>query len=1626
MICIKQIWKYMACALTLILSVPLWGKSELPVLPATIAVQGLSLNINPQASVYDENTGFSGTGTIFFPALGRELPVTYTNVRLDNRSLWQSGSIKARIAPDLLKAAAIDDVEHPKFVGNFDRLKNFIKTARSHTNELPLMLNAVPSYENANFGTLAVMLTEINVSDEGATASMMALERMPEGIYLPFTRTGIAFDPLSMQPFKTTELALTATAEVADVQLPITFLAGDATGSKGTYVSFDCNGIKAFRIEGFHKFTSGIVTPSPASAPPVVASFVAEVKSLRQFVVKVTIPKFTVFGIEDVAFEILDAEIDYSDSENPLTLPEAYFKEMGNTAPTKRETWKGIYIGNVGISLPTLPMRDKDGNPFAFGSKDMIYDKGNGFSATVYAKLGGFADINIKGFRLTLDEFNFRLKKSSVQNLNFLGGLAIPVLLDEKGALQYKATFNTSKEANQPKFQVGVEFPKDIELQVPLLELAGCKLQKTSVVQISNKNDKWNVFANLQGAFTIGTKAPKLFLGLPFEGWKIGDDPSVATQSGAEELPMNFKAFDLDGSSNSAPPKKMSGFPLTVDGIRFNSEKGGYKFTIDVGVAIGSGTSSFQAKGGIVISAGLQFSKLISKKPWEGIEFKDISMDKLAVNADMSAFIFRGELLFLNNHPIFGNGFQAKNMMLKVKAGKGFELTTEAVFGNKDNYSYFYIDGNLAFGNPVPLAGPLYLHGAGGGVYFNMKQQLSGDGKTYSYVPQKDTKGLNLRVNVGLTKRETFDAVGEMQFEFGAEWELRFFKIVVKAGLLNDISTVQIAASTPYYASKVAGNFTFMFDNVNKNITANAYVQLQNIPIDGKAELNMFFDLEDGSNWFVRFGTPKTPAYVSWGPVRVGMYLMLGKGVGDLPNMGEIVPELVSMDLVRARRDDFNRTTSLNSTGSGFAFGISYKLEQEFSFLMFSGGVKAAFGVDVALRNDLVCKDGRKIGWNGWNLQGQAYAYLGARVDIDVDLWFVSGRFNIATLQVGAVLEAQLPEPLKLSGRVAARYSILGGLVKGKFNIKFEIIKDGTPCEVETFPTSPAVGVPIVSATYPESQGEMQVFDDIIVSTNLAIRNTQTYEFVNKDGNTSRHFYKVRLTQVDIVQGTKTLATMANSDIVYKDDYTFVLTPRVALPSKTSLKLVISAKAYDTQENGNIIKEIGKGESRTVEFKTGERPEKVYTPMIGYSAPGTDQKYWYKGYAKPQVILKQEGYGYLFDPNPNGVPSEYKWRLYKKEGADSVLVGTYDLNSDLSTIDTVRVGNKITFQQSRSFSFLKLNELNLDKKATYRMEVVRQPKDIKKVTSVTDASTKTAAGSDADNEAIMQTRQLSVTKGNLQEIAILYSNEFSISQFDDVAEKIAIDVKSVSTETPNSLGQPHANSTDNLDGQLMRVGYRPFITMAGTVQEPLDKYDIQRIVLNSSVIESVGSEFNNKIYNTQSELIGNKAVEHRIMTEFAHRYGSGTDSYHNDKVMNSSFNNFVRAGDRGVELVFNSVNVLWARSELMNYSAQNIRLASARQEERGTGRYKKKFTGSGRGSDFQKIEIMETVTVYDNSTFISHWWGSYSSYRYQPGSYKINATLSYTAPNTIPERFDQKLPSGTVKTYKFSFTPPSR
>ena len=78
-------------------------------------------------------------------------------------------------------------------------------------------------------------------------------------------------------------------------------------------------------------------------------------------------------------------------------------------------------------------------------------------------------------------------------------------------------------------------------------------------------------------------------------------------------------------------------------------------------------------------------------------------------------------------------------------------------------------------------------------------------------------------------------------------------------------------------------------------------------------------------------------------------------------------------------------------------------------------------------------------GKNGFYATGQMYAYLAGEVGLMLDLWIYKGKIPLAEITLGALLKAGFPNPTWAFGRVRAKGSVLGGLVKFESAVEFKM-----------------------------------------------------------------------------------------------------------------------------------------------------------------------------------------------------------------------------------------------------------------------------------------------------------------------------------------------------------------------------------------------------------------------------------------------------------------------------------------------------------------------------------------------------------------------------------------------------------
>jgi hypothetical protein len=232
-------------------------------------------------------------------------------------------------------------------------------------------------------------------------------------------------------------------------------------------------------------------------------------------------------------------------------------------------------------------------------------------------------------------------------------------------------------------------------------------------------------------------------------------------------------------------------------------------------------------------------------------------------------------------------------------------------------------------------------------------------------------------------------------------------------------------------------------------------VNINATPVTGGGQAVLH--IEPG-NWYFKIGEPASRIQIrlaSW-LGQVGAYLMMGKNLPPPPTPPANVYAVLGAP---------SPTRNSNiAAGNGFAFGANISMSTgRQTWAIFYGEFSAGGGFDIAVLKQQNC-----TGINGWQAQGQLYAYVtgsvGLYVDISGHLWkpcgpwycYVckwckccyfgyKGNFEILGISAAMLLEAGAANPLWAKGTVRGNYSILGGLVKGSCTYQFS---KGTECRI--------------------------------------------------------------------------------------------------------------------------------------------------------------------------------------------------------------------------------------------------------------------------------------------------------------------------------------------------------------------------------------------------------------------------------------------------------------------------------------------------------------------------------------------------------------------------------------------------
>ncbi|MCB0604194.1 MAG: hypothetical protein KDC25_04935, partial [Saprospiraceae bacterium] len=967
-----------------------------------------------------------------------------------------------------------------------------------------------------------------------------------------------------------------------------------------------------------------------------------------------------------------------------------------------------------------------------------------------------------------------------------------------------------------------------------------------------------------------------------------------------------------------------------------------YKLDFNIGINFAKGVNAFNADGGFSIWGKLDFNKILTTEPWKALSYRKTTVNEIMIDADLGRIAIKGGVKLIDDDPVYGDGFKGA-ISMKVKFPTA-ECMIQSVgqFGNApDDFRYFFVDAEAGFKTGLQLGNTgLAIYGFSGGFFYNMQRQganpkdvaagknidnmppnnppvlsdeLLQPGISLSgtkYIPHEHSTGMQAGMIFGLSAPQTFVADVAFGMEVNTSSGFAVQRIYFEGGgyAMNQglsqrhkaSAIIQVKLDFDVPNSTLVGRFGMQFTSPFGSPPELAMIK--GTYNTGLTAVNVYFKFKGKKEYFVYAGTPDNPMKIQFQLTDaiklsgVNAYFMIGTEMPSIPTLAQVFAQ-----------EGYDLPSELVSVSSrpylvgdrGVAFGARLNVpKKNYNFLMFKASFQAMAGFDASMQHydeNITCGSNGSFGMNNWYLQGQAYGAFKGDLSMKINLLFYSTNVKIASLEAGAALQAKLPNPTWMMGFIYGRYSVLGGRIKGKFSFKVEM---GKQCS-DMPEYDPLANIPLIQDVYPADGSNNEVYDSPQTTFFLPMNQTINISYIDDKGKEKIKLYKCFINTAETRITKKGTNITIPYNIIYRDSFsTAVFQPKNLLQANTDYEFKVRVGWKEiigaSEVSGTTFEE------RKVSFRTGDKPQKIMTEAVAYTAPGAGQRYWHKNYARPMIEFKQQGWDYLFPPTrqvsfktrdqnvitafqndgwnivqqgdsskiSKNLPLKYICRIknIKTSEVHDITInehpappsgpayiwelryinfGAFSIPMYLYVPNTV-TGTKVRFDE--------LNALNLTKEGIYGLQILRTPADpIQIPVSTIEVTNKdTYTYNDTMEVATVETTSREISSVNyLQQVIqaqagdeVLYTDHyFGVSQYDHLKDKfdaLAFGEWKLG-QARNDFGYP--------DSQLPRFEYQSnsmdIYNGYKSPQEPFDYYD--QIYLKNNIEQRKDGDYGNPI-----------------------------------------------------------------------------------------------------------------------------------------------------------------------------------
>jgi len=663
-----------------------------------------------------------------------------------------------------------------------------------------------------------------------------------------------------------------------------------------------------------------------------------------------------------------------------------------------------------------------------------------------------------------------------------------------------------------------------------------------------------------------------------------------------------------------------------------------------------------------------------------------------------------GGLIVIRKHPTYGDGFKGF-LVMSVEPGITVDVVgqfgTIPQSGTAESYRYWFADAKMTIKAGIRLGpAPLGVFGFGGGAYYNMTQAtlpassslsvstntpaqpvptgttftmsndllVPGQGLSCTYTPKNNVFGVKATVILGThPSPETANMDLTLSLEFNTSpFGLRTVSLEGAVFFMAPIASRKDA--------KVKGTMAIVYNHIQKTLSLNGgvVVAVKAGTMDiltGGGNFAMFFNLNPGqsSDWYMAIGSPpiskRMRLQFNFGTSQTVEGYFVAGNISRLPPDQRTLPRLREYDpLLQQFEGQSNLNFDQLMGGNGILMGMRYAYAVEKKVWIIFANLRFAVGFDAIMTQQL-CAGYNPTGIDNWYIRGQLYGALEGSLKIRVNLLFRKGTFNIATLNAAALLTAELPNPTWAKAQLAGSYRILGGLVKGKFKIDVEFGTKCTPLANNLDAGDVVANIKVIGDIFPTTgTTEVPVFrEKIVVASYLeSVNKIMDFSEESDDGLMVKPvIYSAPITGgLESVKGYWRYLNANNIDVGANGNYDkmeYVSTKLLTERANYTFNLRISWKKR-TRDNPNWtdvwLKNVqGQDsvqyfEAKSIVFTTGRRPTELPVEAVLASFPEIRAINYgiLENPAGAGIALKQEGWGYLFNPKKrikeNATPCE--------------------------------------------------------------------------------------------------------------------------------------------------------------------------------------------------------------------------------------------------------------------------------------------------------------------------------------------------------------------------------------------------